>query len=393
MPDVLLGTCGWSYAEWEGILYPRKQSKLKQYSSVFPTVEIDSTFYRLPEQGMVLGWRNSTPSDFLFSAKLPQTITHEKALDPRRGIEEDLNNFLVVMKPLVEAGKLACILTQLPPSMRFNPERLEAFLIILPEQVSTAVEFRHRSWLNEETFKLLEKYNVAYTIVDEPLLPAEIHVTSKIAYVRWHGRGKAPWFNYRYSEDQLQEWVPKIREVTAKAERVLGYFNNHFHGYAPENCLQMTQILGIVAPHSAAALRRVTLYRKGKTIPELGLETWTGPIASRTVGELFGNFADAETLRQAQLIPNSDVSLRQDNKRALAGYIGDTTVDVNFEDHTIMHYCSKWSQSSLEKRFCPHIAKLFLSIDSGRAKIALSSVASTLDSWKFKSQFPIKLPK
>ena len=93
MAEILLGTCGWSYAEWEGILYPYAQSELKQYSSIFPTAEIDSTFYALPHEGTVLGWVRHTPRDFVFSAKLPQTITHKKAIDPARGIEGDLRQF------------------------------------------------------------------------------------------------------------------------------------------------------------------------------------------------------------------------------------------------------------------------------------------------------------
>ena len=107
MSELLLGTCGWSYAEWEGILYPYAQNKLKQYSSIFPTAEIDSTFYALPSEGTVLGWTRNTPRDFVFSAKLPQTITHKKALDPARGVDADLKQFFESMKPLREAGKLA----------------------------------------------------------------------------------------------------------------------------------------------------------------------------------------------------------------------------------------------------------------------------------------------
>jgi uncharacterized protein YecE (DUF72 family) len=85
MSDILLGTCGWSYAEWEGIPYPHAQDKLRQCSSIFPTTEIDSTFYTLPREGMVLGWTRNTPRDFVFSAKLAQTITHKKGIDPAQG--------------------------------------------------------------------------------------------------------------------------------------------------------------------------------------------------------------------------------------------------------------------------------------------------------------------
>ena len=141
---------------------------------------------------MVLGWAKHTPPNFTFSAKLPQTITHKKALDVARGIETDLNQFLETVKPLIEAGKLSCVLVQLPPFLRFNADRLESFLSIVPEKPNFAIEFRHSSWMNSETLRLLEKYRAAYTIVDEPLLPSDVHVTSDIAYIRWHGRGDRP---------------------------------------------------------------------------------------------------------------------------------------------------------------------------------------------------------
>lgn len=394
MSEILLGTCGWSYAEWEGILYPRKQAKLKQYCSVFPTVEIDSTFYALPKEGTVLGWTRHTPPGFVFSAKLPQTITHKKALDAARGIEADINQFLETLKPLIEAEKLACILVQLPPFLRFNLQRLESFLSLLPKQPSFAVEFRHSSWLRQEAFKLLEKYEAAYTIVDEPLLPPDVHVTSDLAYIRWHGRGSKPWFNYKYPEEQLREWVPKVRETAGKAKKVLGYFNNHFHGYAPENCLQVMQMLGIVTPHADAALRRLTLHRmQGKTATEtLTLEAWIGPIGGKTVEELLLDFADAETLEAARSIPDSDLSLREDSKQRLAAYIGDTTVDIDLEQHNVVHRCSEWSESVLEKKFCTHVIKLFLSLDPEKARRLLSTVRSTLDGWKFESRFAVEFP-
>lgn len=145
MSEILLGTCGWSYAEWEGILYPYEQNKLKQYSQIFCTAEIDSTLYALPNPGTVLGWARNTPRDFVFSAKLPQTITHKKAIDPARGIDADLKQFFEAMKPLGEAGKLACVLVQLPGFLRFDAERLETFLSLLPDDQSFAVEFTHNS--------------------------------------------------------------------------------------------------------------------------------------------------------------------------------------------------------------------------------------------------------
>ena len=388
MSELLLGTCGWSYAEWEGILYPERQNKLKQYSSIFPTAEIDSTFYALPSEGTVLGWVRHTPSNFVFSAKLPQTITHKKVIDPTRKIEADLGQFLEGMKPLKDAGKLACSLVQLPGFLKFDLERLEMFLSLLPHDQQFAVEFRHHSWLRDETFRLLEKYGVAYTIVDEPLLPPEVHVTSDLAYIRWHGRGSKPWFNYKYSEEQLRGWVPRVKETAGKAKKVLGYFNNHFHGYAPENSLQLTQMLGIVTPHGSAALRRLTYHGRERAATLKGLEAWTGPIAEKSIETALNNFIDSEILQAAQSIPDKELSLREDSRGKLAAYVADTTVDIDLEERTIVHRCPSWSRSVLEKRFCPHVTRVFLMVDRRRALSLLSLIQSDLENWKFESRFP-----
>jgi uncharacterized protein YecE (DUF72 family) len=103
------------------------------------------------------------------------------------------------------------------------------------------------SWIREETWDLLKKFKVAYTIVDEPLLPPEVHLTADLAYFRWHGRGERPWFDYRYSKEELESWVPKVEEASRKVKKVVGYFNNHFHGYAPENCLYLIEKLGLLS--------------------------------------------------------------------------------------------------------------------------------------------------
>jgi hypothetical protein len=309
-------------------------------------------------------------------------------------IDADLKQFFDAMKPLREAGKLACVLVQLPGLLRFDSDRLESFLSLLPDDQSFAVEFRHSSWLREETFKLLAEHHVAYTIVDEPLLPPEVHVTSDIAYLRWHGRGTKPWFNYRYSEEQLQEWVPKVNDVANKAKRVLGYFNNHFHGYAPENALQMMEMLGTVTPHGPATLRRLRLRGKEKEIAAepKGLEAWTGPIMEKGVENLLLNFADKEILEAARSIPERDLSLREDSKRRLAAYVRDTTVDIDLEQQTIVHRCPIWSRKVSEKTFCPNVARVFLIVDPERARSVLSFLQSNLANWRFKSKLAVEFP-
>ena len=390
MAEFAFGTCGWSYAEWEGIFYPEKSGKLSQYCKIFPTVEIDSTFYALPNEGTVRGWATRTPSEFTFSAKLPQTITHKKSLELDRGIESDLNQFINTMHPLVEAKKLSVILAQLPPSLEFDAEKLESFFSILPERIHFAVEFRNNSWLRNETFKILESYNVSFTIVDEPLLPPDVHVTSDIAYIRWHGRGSQPWFNYKYSEQELEAWVPKIKEAAGKSKKVLGYFNNHFHGYAPENALQTMQMLGIVTPHATAALQRLAFQRKygGKGKTESGtLDDWTGEVGERIRG--LSNYASSEIVEAARSILDDDFSLREKTKHHLAAYVGNTTVDIDLDNRTIIHRCSIWDKSSSQKKFCKHVTKLVLSIDPSEAARLLSALNSSLDAWKFESRLPV----
>jgi uncharacterized protein YecE (DUF72 family) len=213
---------------------------------VFRTVEIDSTFYRYPSKGMVMGWLRYSPSNFVFAAKLPKLITHDKKMGLQGDISEDLKSYLEVMRPIQLGGKLACLLIQLPPKYNYNPENLEAFFKLLDPLFKYAVEFRNLSWMRDETWQLLKNYSVAYVNVDEPLLPPEVHLTSDFTYFRWHGRGEKPWFDYRYSKEEIDYWVPKVEDTAEKVKKIYGYFNNHFHGYAPENCLYLIERLGML---------------------------------------------------------------------------------------------------------------------------------------------------
>jgi uncharacterized protein YecE (DUF72 family) len=246
--NVILGTSGWSYKEWEGVFYEKgEKRKLRAYSQVFKTAEIDSTFYRNPSKGMVMGWLRYSPSDFLFTAKLPKLITHTKKLGLKGDFKADLDTFFELMRPLQLGGKLACLLIQLPPGYDYNLENLEAFFETLDPVFKYAVEFRNLSWMRDETWDVLKKYNVAYVNVDEPLLPPEVHLTADFAYFRWHGRGEKIWFDYRYSKEELEPWIPKVQEASQKVKKVVGYFNNHYHGYAPENCLYLIERLGLLS--------------------------------------------------------------------------------------------------------------------------------------------------
>ena len=257
---VFLGTSGWVYKEWEGPFYQKSEKrKLRAYCRVFNSVEIDSTWYRNPSKGTVMGWLRYSPSNFIYTAKMPKLITHDKRLGLKGDIQADLNTFFELMRPIQLGGKLGCLLIQLPPSYGYNPENLESFFQMLDPQFRFAVEFRNLSWIREETWQLLIKHKIAYASVDEPLLPPDVHLTTDFAYFRWHGRGKDPWFDYLYSKQELDQWIPKIEKATENAKKIYGYFNNHFHGYAPENCLYLIEKLGLQTEQQKKIKQRTSL--------------------------------------------------------------------------------------------------------------------------------------
>jgi uncharacterized protein YecE (DUF72 family) len=263
LTELLIGTSGWSYNEWAGVFYPTSSTnKLSFYSKVFGTAEVDSSFYAFPSKGLVLGWARYTPESFVFSVKLPQLLTHEKKLDLGRGVEADLIRFLSLLKPLIASGKLGPVLVQLPPSFSYQAdfEKLKGFMTRAPEDVKFAVEFRHPSWLREEVWSFLRSRNVANVIVDEPLLPPDTVTTADFAFIRWHGHGSRPWYNYRYSEKELDGWVPKVKEVTSRVKKTFGYFNNHFRGFAVENSLRMMEKLGLSNIQQQEARAKATRY-------------------------------------------------------------------------------------------------------------------------------------
>ncbi|MEJ2242047.1 MAG: DUF72 domain-containing protein [Candidatus Bathyarchaeota archaeon] len=266
MSNIVLGTSGWSYREWVGPFYRKGiKSMMRAYTNVFRTAEINSTFYAYPSKGTVMGWTRYSPEDHVFCAKLPKIITHDKKLNLDAGVEYNLQSFCDLIRPLSLNGKLGCLLIQLPPKYSFDLEHLESFFEILPKEFRFAVEFRNISWINSDTWSLLEKYHVAYCIVDEPLLPPEVHVTTDFAYFRWHGHGENPWFDYRYSSDELEPWVPKLKNASSKVKKVFGYFNNHYHGYAVENCLQVLEMLGVLTPEQEEAKKNVNEHFNPKT--------------------------------------------------------------------------------------------------------------------------------
>ena len=385
---VLLGTSGWFYDEWIGPVYDvGTKSKLSTYSKIFSTAEIDSTFYAYPSKGTVMGWLRYTDPDFVFTAKVPKLITHDEKLDPKQGAERDLKRFCDLMTPLTQNGKLGCLLIQLPPKFEFDLDRLASFLRIAPEEVRFAVEFRHASWMRAETARLLHSYNVASTIVDEPLLPPETVVTSDIAYIRWHGRGKRPWYNYRYDLSELESWVDKVESVSSKAKTVYGYFNNHYHGYAVENCVQMLELLGLATPAQTKIRKKVQNYLAQKSAStQIKLEDLPTHQEVQPTGmvSLMSSFVDPARMRRAREIPDNDVQLMRDTSQLIEARIREYHVVIDLEKKQILHDCSDWEEQAASELFCKHLARLMLTLSDERAEMIMRRLSSERNLWNFK---------
>lgn len=385
MEKIFLGTSGWSYKDWIGPFYTEKdKSMLNAYSKVFKTVEIDSTFYRYPSKGTVMGWAKYSPEGFIYTAKLPKLITHEKKLDLDEGLEEDLQKFIELLEPLYLGGKLGCILIQLPPKLDYKPKEMEDFFKILPTYIKFAVEFRDPSWMREETWALLEKYHVAYTIVDEPLLPPEIHITSNIAYFRWHGHGTRPWYNYRYRHEELEPWTPKVKEVAEKVEKVYGYFNNHYHGYAVENCLQVLEMLGALTQEQKEAKNNVDNYFKTTArTKESTLEVFVEP-KEMSFDALLRYFIDVDRLKRAQRIKDNELTIQQQTDSQIQAIIREYHIVIDLQNRVILHDCADWSKMLSNKRLCKHLGKLLLALDREKATNILRQMYANKEAWEFK---------
>jgi uncharacterized protein YecE (DUF72 family) len=277
---IYLGTAGWKYEDWVGSFYPSKKHQFTYFSNIFNTAEINSTFYNFPSRKVVEAWSRA-PEEFLFTAKVPQLITHKLRLKVSEDADQRMNDYLKLMSPLRDAQRLGPLLIQLPPSFDFDEyEALDTFLQILPKEWEFAVEFRHLSWIQKDTFSLLRRFQVAYCIVDEPLLPPRVEVTAPFAYIRWHGHGKKLWYYYLYNQEELESWVPKIRETEAKTPKnIYGYFNNHWHGFAARNCVEMMELLGMphrMPKHVRDRVNRVTSERiKSKPAQQTSLTEYT----------------------------------------------------------------------------------------------------------------------
>jgi uncharacterized protein YecE (DUF72 family) len=242
-----LGTMGWSHNFWKGKLYPEKLAAnefLAHYAKQFNTVEVDSTFYRIPRAQSVAGWKAQTPTDFVFSLKFPKVITHVKMLE---NCQEETSVFLERMELLKE--KLGALLLQFPHA--FGTEQvplLRNFLTNLPPKYRYVVEIRNRNLLNDEFYSVLKNNNVVLAWVASPFMPQIGEVTSDLIYVRWEGdRRLVKGTLGRIEVDrkgQIAAWAERLKPFLKEGIKVFGYFSKHYSGYPPKDVRELLSLIG-----------------------------------------------------------------------------------------------------------------------------------------------------
>jgi uncharacterized protein YecE (DUF72 family) len=262
MAEYYVGTAGWSYEDWEGIVYPDRKPRgfhpLLVLARWFNVVEVNSTFYRPAPPAMAAAWlkRVEDHPDFRFTVKLHQCFTHE----PRTFTDKDVADFKAGVRLLLLQQRLAALLLQFPWSFRGSPENLEYLrrLFGLFAEYPLAVEVRHSSWETPEFFGLLREHKAAFCNIDQPVFndsigPSAVATSPDFAYVRLHGRNYKNWFregagrddryDYLYAKDELGDWVERIRSLGSKSGKVYVITNNHYRGQAVANALQIRNMI------------------------------------------------------------------------------------------------------------------------------------------------------
>jgi uncharacterized protein YecE (DUF72 family) len=242
---LYLGTSGWSYSDWESTVYPEalpSGSRLAEYVKRYATVEIDSTFYGTPRRSTVQNWREIAPDGFLFAAKFPQEVTHEKYLV---GAEAETESFLRTMAEL--GDRLGPLLLQLPPSFTVEGMGvLEDYLKGLPGGFRYAVEVRHRSWLGSDLPEMLRERDAALTLIDYPRMPRLDEATADFSYIRWLGdRREFPAGHTRLEkerDDDLRWWSEVVGRFLEEGRTVFAYANNHYQNHSPSTLARFLEI-------------------------------------------------------------------------------------------------------------------------------------------------------
>lgn len=250
-----IGTSGYSFNDWIGEFYPediQKGKMLDFYVNHFNTVEINSTYYGIPNKQVFYHLNRKTPSDFEFIVKLHKTTTHLEVKDPTT-----TESILESVSPISDSGKLHGLLAQFPFSFRMTPINLE-YLEKVQEychSIPLFVEFRHKSWDQEPVYAFLKEHKIGYCCVDEPqllnLLPPQAIATTQTGYIRFHGRNQQTWwdsskgdrYDYFYKENELNEWLGRLRELRRTTAKTYVFFNNCHQGSAVKNAKMLIEML------------------------------------------------------------------------------------------------------------------------------------------------------
>lgn len=232
MSRIWVGTSGYNYPEWRGSFYPEKMKPadmLPFYAAAFDSVEINYTFYRMPNAKTIDGWAAATPQDFRFVLKAPKRITHERRL-------KDFGDTLAVFVRLASAldDRLGPLLFQLPPNLKKDLPRLEAFLDELPDTAKAAFEFRHESWFDEDVLAALRARGVALCIADSEKISAPVVQTAAFSYFRLRDEG--------YQDADIAAWAEKVREASTSGE-VYVFFKHEESGKGPAFAKQLRELL------------------------------------------------------------------------------------------------------------------------------------------------------
>ncbi len=242
MKPVRIGCSGWNYQDWRGRLYPTGEPQrrwLSLYAESFDTVEVNTTFYRLPKRGSVETWVRETPDDFVFSVKASRYLTHVKRLTD---LDPGIARFYERIEPLRAAGRLGPVLWQLPATFHRDDARLQAWLEALPAGRHT-IEFRHSSWFAAAVLARLRARDVALTLGDHPERDFQRHnATAAWRFVRLHYGARGHSGNYSAAE--IETWARRIAQWRRRTE-VFAYFNNDWQGYAPSNARALARRLGV----------------------------------------------------------------------------------------------------------------------------------------------------
>jgi uncharacterized protein YecE (DUF72 family) len=238
---IRIGTSGWSYDHWEGVLYPHGtplSRRLNHYVERFDTVELNSSYYHWPRDTAFQSWRQRLPPEFLMSLKAPRGLTHYTRLySPERWIAR-------ISRGLDSLGpRLGVLLLQLSPQLAYDEARLRYFLERWPPAFRLACEFRHESWHREEVFRLLEQFGAAYCVMSGARLPCILRATAPFVYVRLHGPDTEHLYGGSYSDDDLRWWAGRIHEWQAMGKDLFAYFNNDWAGTAVRNAERLRELL------------------------------------------------------------------------------------------------------------------------------------------------------